>query len=371
MRRVKKVLVAGVIVVGCLVSFFLIYRLNPVTLFEKSDTSTITTDWLDAKLAEWQPTKVSPVTFSMFFSSISYGNVVQGWNTPAVLAADRDMLLQTGCQGLTIDLNYDPWLQNNQTLIDTDDSLIASIRANGTLVVLKDAAAESYRNHKISWAQFQDAWVARVTFLAERYKPNYYTVIKEPGWYFAMIADFPINPDIFNENTWTNLAARLIAAVKSVSPSTKVGVSVPADIYHEKTGLHLRFMTQVITLPDLDFIGFDIYGPTGFDDTLLFLSQVGSNGKAVWINEAWTTTKAAESADSSQQALDAEWAKVVYYFALKIGAQGLSPFFTDYLASYQPRPTDEAQLLSFYAGRTPVFYAFQDIIQANKNLAPI
>ncbi len=133
-----------------------------------------------------------------------------------------------------------------------------------------------------------------------------------------------------------------------------------ADMYGPGPGnkVDLALMKAATTMDGLDFLGFDIYTANAFADTERFLSEAGTGGKAVWINEAWSTT-AALSSNPGQDALDAQWAKVLLDFARTVHAQGVSPFFTDLFASYKPPPTDARGLLAFFQGRTPVFSSFQ------------
>ncbi|MGI0090250.1 MAG: hypothetical protein ACREBS_00945 [Nitrososphaerales archaeon] len=340
------------------------YSLNWAQILSTVTPQGMTQSWIAGNEQAWNTSDVYPLVFSVFFPGISYGNVAKLYNTEAVLNAELGMLLQTGANAITIHLDYSAWLQNNTQLIGEYDHYIKGLEANGTTVVIGDASAQSYRSEKQSWSQFQSEWIQRVETLAARYHPAYYVVIKEPDWYFSMLSDYPWNPAIFSANQWVTLTQNLISAVKSVSPQTRVGVSVSASVYNDKTDLDINFLKQVIRLPGLDFIGFDIYGTNGFEDTLQFLQQNGSDGKSVWIAEAWSST-ATHAFDSSKASLDANWIRLLYYFALKIHAQGISPFFTDALASYGPRPQDQVQLLSYYQNRTPVFYALKNIISTN------
>lgn len=294
----------------------------------------------------------------------SYDNVARPSSTPATLAAELAMLEQTGAQGITLDLGFDPWLSHDEATISKDDSIVAAIRSSGRLVVLKDASAERYRRHPLPWDQFADAWVNRVRTLAARYHPAYYTVIKEPPWYAPMIAGLsradpssPADRQVLEVSTWTSLLARLIAAVHSVSPTTKVGISVDGNLYGHTPGaaLDLRLLRAAVHQPGLYFIGLDLYTAGAFGDTLRYLDQVGSAGRPVWINEAWSTT--GNQTSPQQQQVDPAWAAVLLGFARTIHAQGVSPFYTDFFASYQEPSGD---LRAFYRQRSPVFHTFRD-----------
>jgi hypothetical protein len=166
---------------------------------------------------------------------------------------------------------------------------------------------------------------------------------------------------VLDANNWILLLDRLIAAVKEVSPNTRVGVSVDANVYDNSTGdkFDLAFLQKAVTVPGLSFIGFDIYTANAFTDTQKFLNSVNINNKAVWINEAWSITSSG-FANPDQESLDPKWAQMLLEFGRVIHAQGVSPFYTNYFASYENLPTSANLLLQYFKGRTPVFYAFQN-----------
>ncbi len=330
--------------------------------------------WLTRAESEWKPVAFSRVVFAPTFTGLSYDNPeVYPGNTEAVLQKELNMLESSKAQGITIDLGYDPWLSNNRAIIKLDTHFINEIRASGKMIFLKDASAERYRRFKLPWNQFETAWVQRVRDIAALYHPEYYTVVKEPGWYAPMIAGLtrntssPADRQVLSVDTWISLLKKLAAAVKQVSPNTEVGISIPGDsLYHGQVPLYVPLMKAASQLPGIDYLGFDIYDANSFNDTLRFLDTVGSHGKAVWINEAWSTTSERGASDPNRSQLDVQWMKALYQFALYIHAQGVSPFFTDFFASYGARPASSSGLLSYYSKRTPVFYEFAKVIAENK-----
>ena len=330
----------------------------------------ITTSWLDQQKAAWAPSKITPIDFASLFKGLSYSNVYAAYYTTPVLNTELDMLLQTGVQAVRVDLNYDPWLRNDSAKIATYSNYIEGLQKNGTRVIIADSAAESYRTNPIPWAQFKTAWIQRVTKIASLYHPEFYIVVKEPEWYFPMISDVQTNPDVVNVSDWVALTRSLVNAVKQVSPSTKVGVAVPGNLYHDQANIEASYFGNVSSISNLDFMGFDIYGIQGFTDTLNFLNSVGTNGKQVWIAEAWSTL-ATTAYDPTRISLDVEWLQVLYYFALKINATMVMPFFTDLYSSYNTPPTNAAQLQQYYEQRTATFSEFQQIISTNKSGEPL
>ncbi len=339
----------------------------PAPLPDSTYPNGISPRWLSEAQNAWASAPPSPLLLSPTLNGASYDNIRFSGHSLRVVEKELAMEEDTGSEAITIDLGYDPWLSGDTSIIDDEDALIGSIRSSGRLVVLKDASAERYRNFPLPWDQFAAAWVQRVKAIAARYHPDYYTVIKEPPWYAPMVAGLsrtdysaPADKQLLDVSTWTSLLRQLITAVKSVSPTTKVGIAVDANLYRGQPGdvVDLKLMSAASRMEGVDFLGFDLYTASSFADTQRFLEDVGTGGKAVWINEAWSTT-APTTSNPDQPEVDARWAGVLLDFAREIHAQGVSPFFTDYFASYSPAPTSESALLSFYQGRTPVFRAFQ------------
>jgi hypothetical protein len=301
------------------------------------------------------------VSFGVVFTAASYGNLEA--NSVAVVQADLSMLLSTGVQCIRIDIGYAPWLQNNQTAISEMTSLVQQIKAAGRCLIIADAASESYRKGgQLTWSQFMAAWGPRVSALAALYQPNYYIVIKEPGWYVPLVSDAATNPQFQNVSVWLSLTQNLTNDVHAASPSTVVGVSIAANGLTTSEGpFYVQYLNQVQATQGLSFIGFDIYGPSDQTATQTYLSANPAS-KAVWIPEAWSTASGAALDGSPSD--DAQWIQSMYTFATSINAAFLIPFYTDDFASYtliSDPPTASSQLISLFQERTPVFSAFQSL----------
>ena len=338
-----------------------------VNISPKRDSSAatsaqITTTWLDQQLSAWQGATPYPLIFSDQFTSASYTNV-NNYNTTA-LDANLNMLYSTGAQAIRIDIGYAPWLQNSQARINEITSVVNNIKAKGDILVIADAASATYQTNPEPWTQFKADWITRVKTLAALYKPDYYIVIKEPGWYAPMVSDATTNSQFQNASDWLALTQQLVDAVQSVSPNTKIGISVAASDMSAQTAFYDALLTGAVKIPGISFIGFDIYSITAFTNTQQFLQQYGSGGKAVWIAEAWSGT-ANVAIDPSRSSLDTLWIQVLYYFALEIHAQLVSPFFTDLFSSYSTPPTNSQGLITYFQNRTSVFSEYQKIIAQN------
>lgn len=327
--------------------------------------SGITMQWLNQSYALWENAGAYPMLFQGQMGAGGYGNIA---NTNMSTAnADIDMLSSLGVQSIRVDMGYAPWLSGNSEEIATDDGIVASIRAHNRSLVLADASSESYRNNPLPWSQFKTAWLQRVTTLAGRYKPDYYLVVKEPGWYVPMVSYSRINPQFQNVSDWLNLTFNLASAVKKVSPNTSVGATISASGLSSNGQYYTDYLLGLEKMQNISVIGFDIYDAQGFNNTMQFLQTYGSGGKQIWIAEAWSTTNPNVAFNSSRAALDSEWINVLYHYALNIHAQSISPFYSDIFASYvQPNNTAGIRP-SYYSNRTPVFYEYQKIIYENKN----
>ena len=153
-----------------------------------------------------------PVGYGVTMTEASYDNINQ--HSFASLTADLAMLASTHAQALRIDIGYDAWLNGNLTDQKEISSLIAAARQDGMKIIIADASAEYYRSHPLPWNQFEAAWVQRVTTLASLYHPDYYIVIKEPGWYPPMISGFYFDPG-YSSGPWLSLLSQLVTAVRS------------------------------------------------------------------------------------------------------------------------------------------------------------
>ncbi len=323
---------------------------------------------MDQKLVAWKPTTVTPMNFGAVFTRASYDNILTSYNTPDVENADLGMLVRTNASFIRMDIGFDSWLQDKTTAQQEVATLVSQVRSDGKTLIIADAAAESYRHGGgLPWTQFQDAWVQRVSTLASLFHPDYYVVIKEPGWYAPMITDVTTNPAAQDPNSWLNLTSTLATAVHSVSPNTQVGVAIAADSLTTNPSLYVPYLRGLSGIAGISFMGFDIYTTTGFDNTQNFLNQYGNQGKAVWIAECWSGD-AGVAFDSSRSTLDSNWIQAAYYFGEMMGAKMIIPFFTDIFASYSltsSSPTDPTQIVSLYSQRTPVFYSYGRVIASN------
>ncbi len=360
----RSVIAFGILVFILLASFVLV-QVRPS---RSQSTSAITEQWVDQMLVQWKPSSFAPMGFGVLFPRASYDNIMTTYNTPEVQNADLNMLVGTNASYIRMDIGFDAWLQGKTAVQQEVTTLVDQVRSDGKTLIIADAAAESYRHGgQIPWIQFQEAWVQRVQTLASLYHPDYYVVIKEPGWYAPMISDATTNPAVQDPNSWLNLTRVLADTVHSVSPNTQVGVAIAADSLSTNTALYTAYLRGLASISSVSFEGFDIYTTTGFNNTQNFLNEYGDQGKDVWIAECWSGSGSV-AFDSSRSTLDQKWIQLVYYFGEDIGAKMVIPFFTDIFASYgltSSSPTDPTQIISLYSQRTPVYYSYGNVIASN------
>ncbi len=332
----------------------------------------ITTSWIQSQEATWTTKSNYPLLVYPFFETASYDNIEEQGVTASVLNENLNMLESLGGTGITIHMGYDPWLINIPNAKSQDQEIASSLQSNNQTLMLADASAEYYRHNKLSWSDFETAWINRVKTLAAIFHPAYYTVIKEPPWYIPMVAG--VNRDgtgttdaqLEDPTQWSSLLQSLIAAVKSVSPSTKVGIAVSGDLYDGKPSgaLDTALLKLAVKMNNLDYIGFDLYTSTAFSNTVQFLHSNGANGKEIWIAETWSATTPNYAFSQTRSSLDVAWAKFLFQYAHYIGATGIVPFYTDAFSSYSEPPTSTSGLLSYFNSRTPVFNEFQSLISS-------
>ncbi len=315
-------------------------------------SSGITCEYLAQQDVLWRPANDARLGFSVVLTDAGYDNIQTGGFAAA--QAQLAMLLETGASCIRIDIGYDAWLSNQQDIQADITSLIDQIRKAGKCLIIADAAAERYRKYPIPWTQFQQAWINRVQTLYALYKPDFYILVKEPGWYVPMVSDALTNPDFQNIMTWVTLVQSLEAAASD----SKDGVAIEGGIPASRQPLFVSFLRSVAALPGTDFIGFDQYGA---NDQTLDISLIGQvrTTKSVWIAEAWSTDHPSIVFDPDRASLDATWMRVEYDYAQYVHAANVIPFYDGAFASYSQPPD--------YTKRTPVFYTFQQLATAHGN----
>lgn len=338
-KRALTIVVVVVLIVALVISA--VFVTGALGGSHRASAAQITQSWLNQELVQLKPEQNSTLGFSAFWPTASYGNINSV--SPSNQQADLAMLVSSDASCIRIDPNYPP-----ASPLTSD---VQAVRKADRCLIFADAGEQAYYSSPIPWVQFQQAWIQRVTYFAATYKPDYYIVVKEPGWYVPMVSDATTNPDFQNASQWVVLTQELVSAVQQASPQTKIGVSIAADVGSEAP-FYNAYLQGVERIPGISFIGFDIYNIPGFAFMSTFLSSYGTAGKSVWIAEAWSGT-ASVAVNSSRATLDKTWMLVLYYYAVRVHAANVIPFFTDLFSGYSKSPN--------YGQRTPVFYEFQTL----------
>lgn len=384
-----------------LVTFFVIVliimlpfaNLDYLATNASTPSNAISTTWLQQEEVALQPnqSQVYGLQWAMADLSSAYGNIALTYNTMPVQLANLNLLYQTGAQMVTLYPNFGPWLNGTDVYSvaqqNTYTAIVNNITSSGHKLFIQDSSAEYYRTHKLTWNQFKAAWIVRDQTLASLYHPAYFEVVVEPQWYWPMISNasaittatnvtqFVLTNPVLNVTDWVDLTQNLCTVVKQVSPNTLCGASVPAgtlyygQLVNAGINFSISYMKGIETLPNLDFIGFDTYSENDYLATMQFVQQVGANGKQVWLAQAWNGLWNPPAPDPGQAQADVDWSTFNTYVAFKVHATGIVPFFTDFLASYNSRPTVSSSLVSYYQERTPIFHAFKNLIAGNLTLS--
>ena len=364
--RITAVLVVALL----LTTVFAVLQPSAVQALSASGCSytPMTSSWLSQQGSVWASATPLPMATAAVLMAASYGNPERSGSSLAAIEADLAMLRSAGAQVIRIDLNYQPWLENDTRLIAQMDRVIASIRADGLGLMIADSASETYWHHPLTWPAFDAAAVLRVGTIAARYHPDYYVVVKEPGWYYHMFQGFPLNPAVESATAWADLTQALVSAVRTVSPPTQIGVAVAAStLYGRRASPSRAYLGRARQLPGLDFLGFDVYGVCDFENTIRFLQEQGTGDKQIWVPEAWSEAGSGVY-DPGRSSLDLVWANVLYEFLATIRARGVGLFYTDVLAAYEPPPANASALLAYYSGLTSAFYEIQNLTAASRRL---
>jgi len=272
--------------------------------------------------------------------SLSYAQIGSAdWPT---VQNELELLKAMGVRYYTIHLNYGPWVNNQPGKIAIVDKAVEWIRANGGVLHIADASAETWRSNPLTLDQFDSLFKERIKVWTERYHPEYITTIKEPGWYLAFIKNVQsISPNVLISEFET-LSPELNSIVKSISPNTKT-------IYAETTGALIKsgdpsvpLLKEIVKDPNLDIVGLDVYGyKCGEDNYMPYLKDVLDTArnadKKIWITETWGTT--AKNMNSCPTDTQTKWAQYISDYAVREKIPVVEWFFTQQFGTNQT-PSD-------------------------------
>jgi hypothetical protein len=199
-----------------------------------------------------------------------------------------------------------------------EEEYMAEVLDSGVPLLLSDSQYSPYLlvkandDGKTTWDDFAKLHLERVRHYAELYQPAYYEVVTEPNSY-ANFSGIELADDETEQlDAWVAHTQDLIAAVREVSPETRIGVTISLG-----QDLDEQYYTRVLEMDGLDFIGLRIYQPAAFDRIETLIAEKGHPrdfGKELWITETWYGYCLASQ---RSMAMDAQWLEVAVAFAAK------------------------------------------------------
>jgi hypothetical protein len=165
-----------------------------------------------------------------------------------------------------------------------DDPYMGEVRKTGMNTVLVDCQHSQRLPHRPDWPEFCRFQRKRIEYYARRYRPDVYFVVCEPLTYHMLT----LRPDVpYVAGDWTAQLSEMCQLVKSISPATRTGLCLLVSPGNKGEWDVWRAMK---TLPELDILSVEIYGPEQFALTEERLREFGhpaETGKAFWIAETY------------------------------------------------------------------------------------
>lgn len=255
---------------------------------------------------------------------------------------------ETGTDVIRIDIDYEAWMTNDQNNIKRHDDIINQIRSDGMKLMLADRGATSFTKNKVTWKYFQEQHLKHTRIFMERYKPDYYVVIKEPIWYREF---FPMFSTETTPSMWNELAAKACSIVKEVNAETKCAVAVYPSGRQEK-----EFFKLASNISNLDIMGVDVYDENDLQISTNELLQLVPPAKEIWMLESWNGG-GSSYLQPWKESDDAKWINRSVIFSRDHNFKGYIVYYPLHFSSYSKlRDVDWTQ-------RTSAFYSYKNIIK--------
>jgi len=214
-----------------------------------------------------------------------------------------------------------------------------------------------------------------------RHRPNYYAVVTEPITMEKRVVAAGNESFRISDEQWLELVREVAALAKRIHPETRVIAAVNTE--------ELPLARQFALLPEVDIVAFQLYSPAGlYEDYRGWLGEgnvvdeaiafAGAQGKETWITETWLSQPEVFTWEGTREGnpyfhepfiapLDANWMRVIVYYAQRHGVEGVSPFFTGKFVCYPATADPEERLRRFRqalerGARTALFYAYREVI---------
>lgn len=249
-------------------------------------------------------------------------------------------------------MDYEAWMTNDWDNIVRHDEIINQIKDDGKALMLADRGAIGFKKNKVTWDYFREQHLKHTKIFMEKYKPDYYVVIKEPIWYykFYSMISTETTPEM-----WSDLASRACTVVKDISPATKCAVAVYASGEREK-----EFFALAAGIANIDIMGVDVYEDKDIRAVMDDLYALVSETKELWMLESWNGG-ASSYLQPWKEKDDADWIKRSVYFAQKNNFKGYISYYPVHFSSYTNLRNID------WNKRTLPFYAYKEIIGEVRN----
>ena len=165
-----------------------------------------------------------------------------------------------------------------------DDRYMDEVRRTGIPTVLVDCQHPQRLPKRLDWQEFCRFQRRRIDYYQRRYRPNVYLVVCEPVSYHH----FALRPGAaYSAEAWAAQLSDMCRLVKSIDPATRTGICL---LVMENKKPEWDVWTRMKTLPELDILSVEIYGPEHFRQTEERLREFGhpsETGKTFWIAETY------------------------------------------------------------------------------------
>lgn len=268
-----------------------------------------------------KPTEYHPMHFGAqltFASGDIYINLSE-------LKEQLRVVEETGADVIRIDIDYEAWMTDNQDNIRRHDELIKQIRGDGKKLMLADRGAAGFTKNRVSWEYFKQQHLKHTRIFMERYKPDYYIVVKEPIWYVKF------KPMIHTDTTpemWYELASDACNIVKKINPDTKCAIAVYPSGDREK-----EFFKLTADIKNLDIMGVDCYDNNDLQITGRDLIPIIPPDKETWMLESWNGG-ASSYLQPWKEKEDAQWIRKTVYYSQEKNFSGYILYYPIHFASY-------------------------------------
>jgi len=358
MTITKKILWgAGIIAAG---AGLMIYLRSQVSLCSKYYKDNVLRDqFLKQKQIEWKPVLPGSMKFNghLVFSS----EQVIDRTPPNAEALFYDMISELGTDTISLFICSDMLIK----YLDRYTGLILRIKGDGKeLYVAYQTGCGSlyldFNDYKSKELEFVDTFI-------RLYNPDYFVVLDE---YMTMQQRTGISA---TPEEWKQLVIDGVNLIKSINPIIKTVVTG-----HK---LELEFLKSLVDVPNLDYIGINIWGAALLEETTPdgknvkdTIDYVKSFGKKVIIEQTWLTETSASDIKKAiatceyMKESDADYIQTSVYRWLLQNVDMFSPFYTGKFVHYG---LNENEMLTALINkeRTPAFNRYLAVIQEIRSLS--